>query len=65
MPGYAGIDPTNHLGTDSRVMDVGANIDAEEDGDNVEGESVAHCVCIVQSIPVMKPAQIRTVDTNE
>ena len=65
MQSYAGLDPTNHLGPDCRVMDVRANIDADEEGDNVEGESVTHCVCIVQSVPMMKSERVRTVDTNE
>ena len=44
MQSYAGFDSTNHLGADGGVMDVCADFDAGEDGDNVEGEGVTHCI---------------------
>ena len=44
MQSYARFDSTNHLGADCGVMDVCANSDACEDGDNVEGEGITHCI---------------------
>ena len=44
MQCYAGFDSTDHLGADCGVMDVCANFYAGEDGDDVEGEGIAHCI---------------------
>jgi hypothetical protein len=42
MQSHAGLDSMNHLGADCRVVDVCADVDASEDGHDVEGESVTH-----------------------
>ena len=44
MQSYAGFDPTNHFCADCGVMDVCTNFGAGEDRDDVEGESVTHCI---------------------
>ena len=44
MRSHAGVHWTNHLGADCGKMDVCADFDACEDGDEVEGEGVTHCI---------------------
>jgi hypothetical protein len=40
----AGLDSTNHLGADCRIMDVCADVNLGEDGHDVEYKSVAHSI---------------------
>ena len=44
MQRHAGLHSVNHLGADCGVVDVCPNVDAGEDGHNVECKSIAHCI---------------------
>lgn len=63
MQSYTGFNSMDHLGADCGVMDICADFDACQDGDNVEGEGVTHCIYHEKSITVIRTGEMAA--TNE